>query len=206
MTQIKKLGLLAIAAMALVAFAGVSSASAAEFTTSEEGAPLKTELVEAHVFSVTGASVECGKVLFEGKAEAGETQTVQPVYEECEFGGLAVAVNTNGCSYTFKADTGGDEHATVNLSGCTNGGITLTVNLGIFAKCTIFVKNQSIENAVHYTDTEGTVDVEATATSVHAEVTTSDGLCPVAKGTHTNATYKGASKVSIEGGTVGYEP
>jgi hypothetical protein len=195
-----------VAALAITALAAAAGAQAAEFTTSEEGEEVETELIESHVFSVTGANLECAVIGLQGQLQAGPTMTLQPTYANCEFAGFAATVDTKGCSLTFKAATSGSEHATLNLSGCTNGGITITVN-NVFAKCTVFIKNQSIENAVHYVSTEGSLDVFFTASTIHAEVTTSDGLCPINKGTHANAVYFGASQLRGSlGSETGYEP
>jgi len=206
MRNMKMLGLLAISAMALVAFVGTSSASAAaKFTAEKAGNALSTTLVENHVFTVEGSAVECEEIAFNGETEgtATESQTVAPSYKKCKaFGFASATVNTGTCKFTFKAATDEASMATVNLSGCADAtkGIQIEVNVPFVAKCVVDVPHQSISSAVGYTNGAGNVTVKATATSVMNDVTTSTGLCPLKVGTNSTGAYNGASSVSAAGG------
>jgi hypothetical protein len=203
MRNLKTLGLLAIAAMALAAFVGTATASASEFVAGEDGAAIETTTTEKHVFTVTDSDVECDEE-FSGVTESGATQTVNPKYVNCKAFGFNASVDTAGCSYTFKAETDEAGMATVNLSGCTAGGVKIKVSIPFIATCEVFVPNQSINSAVGYTNNSGSVLVNATATSISAEVTKSTGLCPLSTGSHSDAEYFGQSEVSGNGTTVEY--
>jgi hypothetical protein len=214
MRNIKMLGLLVVSAMALVAFVGTSSASATAFTAGGAGETLNDTTLEDHVFTVTGAEVECETIDFVGTTTgvSAETQTVSPAYDDCEAFGFAEAqVVENGCDYTFKsATTGSPGHATVNVEGCTDKtkGIQISVNVPFFATCVADVPEQSVDTAVRYTNLSPGVRIDVTAKGIMADVTTSTGFCPLTTGTHSGANggeYKGASSVNTTKG-VTYSP
>lgn len=232
MKNIKILGLLAVSAMALIAFVGTASASAAEtkgsFTAGAEKAELTTRTIKAEVFKITGAEVKCGITKFVGSTEGtkGEdglfhstTQNVHPVYEECEaFGfkeGVSVTTAPAGCIYTLSADTTGEPEANmadVVVSGCTSGIIIKVSN--IFATCEVNVGNQTVHTGVSYrntvnngAETAGGVAVKSTATGITANVTKSSGLCPLTTGVHEGAkgaSYEGEAEVHAKGTTITY--
>jgi hypothetical protein len=220
MRNIKMLGLLAVSAMALVAFVGTTSASATAFTSGGAGEALKHTTTQPHVFTITGAEVECETINFTGTTtapSAGE-QKVNPSYDNCSAFGFAEAeVHENGCEFTFKAaTTGSPGHATVLLHGCGTGtdpdktkGIQITVHVPFFATCVVDVPEQSVDTAVRYTnDGVKAVTVDITANKVMADVTTSTGFCPLTPGTHSGAnggTYKGQSTITTTNG-VQYSP
>ena len=212
MRNIKMLGLLAVAAMALLAFVGTSAASATStFTAGSEPEAISTSKVENHVFTLTGASMTCGVTAFTGETTgpSASGQVVAPSYAECITAGFTADVVENGCEYESKAETDGANMATVRVFGCDDEtkGIQIVVN-NIFAKCTIDMPEQSIASAVGYANTtpEGrpmAVDVEVTATGIMADVTTSSGLCPLETGTHeggNGASYTGVQSMTTEGG------
>lgn len=207
MKSIKTLGLLAVAAMAIAAFVGTSSASAAaKFTTSQQGASLSETTLEEHIFTVTNQQVKCDVITMSGTtaASGSTTQTVQPTYESCEAFGFTATVNTAGCSFTFAAATNAENHASATLSGCTAGGITITVNIPFIAKCKVEVKNQTV-TGINYSNTASDIDVTVTAKGIHAEVTEDSGACPLSLGTHTDSTYTGKSTVQAEGATISHD-
>jgi hypothetical protein len=220
MRNMKILGLLVVSAMALVAFVGTSSASATAFTAGGAGEALKHTLVEDHVFTITGAEVECETVNFTGTTTgtSAASQLVVPSYDNCEAFGFAGAdVIENGCEFTFNAaTTAGSTDATALLHGCGSEsaadktkGIQISVVVPFFATCVVDVPQQSVAKAVHYTN-NGTkaVNIDVTATEVMADVTTSTGFCPLTTGTHSGANggkYDGESTVTTTNG-VQYSP
>ena len=200
MKSIKTLGILAVMALALAAFA--SSASAATFTAGQAGKAITESTLENHVFTVDESEVECTTIGFTGNTAgtAVEVQKVAPSYSGCTAGGLEAKVDTAGCVYALNAN------GTVTLESCTRGGITVTVDLGFFARCDIHVKNQTLAGSITWAN-DGASNITGTISenAIHAEVRTSDGLCPLTTGTYTNGSYTGKSTVGATGTTVQWD-
>jgi hypothetical protein len=210
MNHIKTLGLLvALAVTALTAFVGTASAhTPATFTAGKVGAALTTTTPEGgnHVFSVTGSNTECKTIKFNGSTEAlkAESQNVHPEYENCTAFGFAATVDVTNCKFIIKAD------GTVGLVKTKTEptdpvcSIKITVN-NVFASCEVTVGEQSIPNAVSFTNhtiggvTHITIHINKEA-NIKAKVLKSTGLCPLTVGEHANAHYSGQSTVKAEGG------
>lgn len=209
MKHIKTLGLLAVAAMAIAAFVGTSSASAefpGSFTaTGGAGKKLETSKVAQHVFTVTGSEVKCNKVTFTGNTEGAETtsQMVTPAYEECTAFGLPATVTNNNCTITLTATTNAAGHAVAHLERvdplkpCE---MTILAK-SIFGECHVDVTEQTI-TGLHYLNNPNPEDivVQVTAENMTDHVTKSTGVCPLTVGTHTNAKYTGEETVQATGG------
>jgi hypothetical protein len=214
MRKIKMFGLLAMAALALVAFVGTSSASAAAFTAGGAGETLNHTLIEDHVFTITGSAVECETVDFNGTttgASASELQ-VTPVYEDCQaFGFAEASVDPDGCRFSLKASTTGDPgHSTVLLHNCEKPteGIKISVNVPFFATCVADVPEQSIDTMIKMQNVNGQLRIKTTGSKVMVDVTTSTGFCPLTTGTHSGAnggTYSGESALTTAKG-LSYSP
>jgi hypothetical protein len=218
MRNIKMLGLLAVAAMAMVAFVGTTSAAAEKpgtFTTGGPGEELQHTELENHVLSFTGSELDCETIDFNGTstgASAAE-MSVTPVYSNCESFGFAEAeVHENNCTFRYKATTTGTPgHATVLLHNCIEKtkGIQITVHVPFFATCVVDIPEQSIDTAVRYTNVNAkSVRVDWTASKIMFDVTTSTGFCPLTTGTHSGANganYKGASTFTTTNG-IQYSP
>jgi len=205
MRHLKTLGLAVMAIAALAAFAGASSASAAEFHATAVGTAFTGEQTTSHKFTVTGSSVTCTTAKFTGKTEAltTTTQKAHPEYSGCTaFGFVGATVNTAGCQYVFHANTG-----TVDLTSCTSGEIVITAS-SVFGKCVIEIPNQNGINGQTFS-TGGVapnrdVVVTTNSTNIKDTVTTSTGICPLAVGSHTNATYTGTTTVDPASGEIWY--
>jgi hypothetical protein len=196
------LGPLVVLALALAAFVGTSSASAAQFTAGKAGAEILESTIENHVFTINGQQVACSITEFEDTTPA-TAYAVQKIgffqYRNCTLGGLEAFVNSAGCVYELNAN------GTTTLASCTGGGTVISVNLGAFARCTVKVKNQTIASSITYSNSFNDIIATIDASGIHAEVTTSDGLCPLTVGTYTNATYKGKSTVQAESTTLTWD-
>lgn len=228
MKQIR-IGVIALAAMALVAFVGTSAASAANFHTSASAGSAITgsvaitkegekEVKHNHVFKVTGNAVTCNTISFTGETTGAtaETEKVHPEYSNCTaFGFAGATINTAGCQYVFNANTtlNGGTEAAVNLTECTEkggkAGVTITVNVPFIAKCVARVPNQNGINGQKYGNMGSTpsrdMTVTTKSTNITDEVVESTGACPLAVGTHNTAngnaaTYEGVSTVTVAGG------
>jgi hypothetical protein len=196
MNYLKVLRLAAMAAATLTAIVGVPSAHAVPKEFHANGAvALSGVMINSHVFTLTGGSVNCNNVTFSGTAAAGgtkETQNMVPEYKNCKaFGFINAVVNTAGCEYEFTANL-----ATMNLHGCNNGGINIVV-----AGCSSFVPNQAGINGITYANTgvapNRTLDVKTASNNIEANVTEANLFgCPLtAGGKHNNATYNGETGV-----------
>jgi hypothetical protein len=214
MKKIKTLGLLAASALALVAFVGTPSASAAAFTTGGAGETFTSTMITDHIFELTGGQIECNTVEFKGSstgASAAEI-TLTPVYDECVSFEFENEIEENTCEITLKAATTGEPgHATVSLHSCENKtvGMGFSIHVPFFATCIVDFPEQSISTATRYSNLEpGGGRVDITADSIMFDVTTSTGFCPLTTGTHSGAnggSYTGASEMDTPKG-VHYSP
>lgn len=197
MNYAKKLGLVAVAALALAAFTGVASAAAAEFHSSAGSATLSGTKMTEHVFTTQGEKVTCETANFSGTgAESGTsaTQEMHPEYSGCSAFGFNATVNTAGCQYNFHAEGG-----TVDLKSCTSGNVVITVSIPFIAKCVVNVKNQNGINGQEYVNATPTkVEVVTNSTNISSNVVTSTGACPLELGEGTS-TYTGTSTVTANG-------
>jgi hypothetical protein len=223
-----KLKALGLAFLAVFAFGAIAAqAQAAEFFHSEEKNTILTGTAEGNqIFKpVTGGTVEviCGHADFAGTVAAtgggtgnwtSETVTVHPRYygeagkpeQECLTAANLTKVHTNKCHYTLNANTTtgnptGGSHAKVELSECELGGIVLTETVN---GLTVTVPNQTIADAVRYTNTTEvkekpstrSVTLTATAHSIEWKCTPK-AACLAAFGASsgTEATYAGNTTV-----------
>jgi hypothetical protein len=214
MRKIRMFGLLAVTAMGLAAFMGTSSASAAAFTAGGAGEPFINELVEDHVFNLTGSTVECDTVDFPGTTTgtSAPAVTVNLEYDACEaFGFAEAAIDENGCEVSLMAATTGEPgQANIELHGCDNktAGVQITVNVPFFATCTVDVPEQTIGAAARYTNTNPGGEIDVAAQEIMVDVTTSTIFCPLTTGTHSGeegGSYMGASRLDTLKG-VHYSP
>ncbi|HEU4600151.1 MAG TPA: hypothetical protein VFS26_10400, partial [Solirubrobacterales bacterium] len=202
--HLKTLGLAALAALALTAFAGASSASATEFHATG-GTALNGVQVNPLVLTNTGQSLTCNTVVVSGSSAASGTSErtrVHPAVSNCTaFEISGAAVNLDGCEYELNANTN-----TLVLINCTNGRITVKVST-IFGNCDLDVpnqngiNNQTFINMGNTGSNTATLTWEANANNITAEVTESNGICPLTVGHHNNATLTGL--VGIMGATGG---
>jgi hypothetical protein len=222
MKHLKTLGLAAMAVLALTAMVGVSSASAAEFHSTNAG-NIESAIRNTHKFEVTGSEVTCNTIKFNGAAVANSVnQEVHPEYNNCKaFGFIGAEVNTVGCKYIFNANTN-----TTNITGCTTHAPPIIVEekekenpeTGInihIAGCSLFVPNQSaanplnegVINGITYenTGTEAvknrTLDVKSNSNNIKANVTEANLFgCPLTEnGKHNTAKYNSATGIMVSG-------
>jgi len=205
MNHLKKLGLMALALTAVMAVAGVASASASQFTASSTGIGITGGQTTEHVFSVEGSEVTCETAEFTGETEstASANQKAHPAYSGCTaFGFAAAEVDTTGCDYNF------DANGSAALEGCTNGYITINVESIFNTRCHVKVHDgeaNSAINGISYTDNGGTVTVTAAANNISAEIVTSTGFCPLTVGTSNTAKYSGSTLVTPASGSIGWD-
>jgi len=203
MKHLKRLGLPVVAAMALVAFVGAGSASAAtSFTASATGKKLTNSTIEKEVWTITGSNTECSNVTFTGVTEGtasgglGFTSTglkVTPKWEGCAAFGFAATVTNNGCDTLTTA--GGLSHLTPET--CT---LTFVIN-NIFAKCHVEITGGQTIGGSTYSNAVVGIIVAFNMGGIKAHVTQSSGLCPLTVGTH-EMTLKGKTEFRAEGANI----
>jgi len=196
-------GLTIVAVLAMSAVVA-SAASAAEFF-HDAGVGVKARVTATnegtHKFTagIIG-TIECKKATFTGTefvTSSQPTVTVSPAYSECTFLGVAnVAVNTNGCTYTFNLPTGtGPFTGTVNIN-CPAG-----KKIAFEAKeCKIEVGAQGPLSSVTFTNQEA---VKPMSVKVVASVTkqikyTASGLGCAVIGEKEDGSYSGTAISTAE--------
>ena len=204
MKHIKTLGVLVVAAMALTALVGVSSASAfTKFTSNKVGATIEETTLATHVFTVTGSQVKCTNITYSGATEALEStkQMVTPKYEGCTAFGLPATVTNKNCTYNLTIGTpSGNTVHMERVNAAEPCEITILAK-NIFGECHVDVTEQTV-NGITYTNDHPGIIVHINATGLNDHVTKSTGVCPLTVGTHTNATYTGESTVTAKEGTL----
>jgi hypothetical protein len=191
-------------AMAFIAAVGVSSAAATEFHATG-GTALNGFEVSPHEIRIEGSAINCNVVVLHGTASASGTsvtQRMRPTYQGCEaFGIINALVNANNCEYEFNANTN-----TRNISSCFNA-INIVAESG-FGNCRANIPNQSFIAGQTFSNMGTTGSNTATLTeelfsgNLVANVTESNGICPINTGTKNLVSYRGATGImGATGGT-----
>ncbi len=202
MKKTRSLGQLAIMALALTAFLGISSASASTFKAEQLPVVPRGENTEALTLYTAAGVLECGEWLLNGnEQEAGESLTMAapPSHPACSLNGLEVAVSTDGCEFRFKAGSEVEiapeyfeSQGTMDIVGCKS-----ETGMGVNADglCTITIPPQTGIGPVHYENAgEGRWrSVMATLAATNVEANLEGFWCGF--GRETNGGYLGAWRV-----------
>lgn len=203
MKHLKTLGLVAVAIAALTAFVGVSSASAAQFTSTSSPVMLFGEDNGKHVFKVDGQSVTCNVGKFE-KASLTTPANVIPgvtaAYSSCTaFGFAGATVNMGNCTYEFLQPNASFEG---NVAFRCNSSGKATVFSSVFgSECEVTIGEASNTNLSKVTyknlaNSPTKVEMTAAVTGITANKVKDNGLCPLSgTGSTSNATYEGPTVV-----------
>lgn len=205
MKHLKKLGLVAGVVMALAAFTGVASASAAEFHATSSGVAITGEQTTEHVFTTQGEKVTCETAKFTGKTEgtASTTQKMKPSYSGCTaFGFVGATVSTEGCVYTFHSS------GSVDLGSCEGGHATIKISVPFVATCEVQVPDQTGIGGQSFATSGSapsrTISETSAATGIESTVTKSTGSCPLTTGS-TTSRYTGVTHITPESGEIWFE-
>lgn len=102
--QIKALGVIAVAALAMTVSAGTASAAISEFASAKYAATLSGVQTADHVIHTKAGQVKCKSAKFTGTLAAqSKTVSVAPTYPTCALGAAVATVTMNGCTYTLEA-------------------------------------------------------------------------------------------------------
>ncbi len=190
MRDLKKLGLLLMAVLALGATA-TSTASAGTFTASEEGS-IEGEATTNQVFTM-GGEIVCKRASVSGAITAveSEEQEVEISYGECKaFGVASVHITPPTYLFTPPPTTDGSQHLVDTM--------TITITKTLFTNhCTMTATPQTVAGGVHFINKDGHIDVVKTETGLAYHSTGSP--CP-AVGTHTDGSSTGTITTERAGG------
>jgi hypothetical protein len=200
MKYLKMFGMAAIAAMALMAFAGAGSASA--FTSAhcaKNGVVLPHCLLDAHSvesanFATTAGTITCttttGDATIEGTVTSIETTKIE--YSGCTFlGFIGVKVEMGTCQYKFTF--GAEDTGTVDI---TPSPCTIKFTAGT---CTVSVNNQNGLSSVTYENMAGPPkDVTVIPNVTNIVYSTTSGCPNGAKTNEKGGKYTGG-KITVTG-------
>jgi len=188
--MIRRMKVVGLAAVAVLALTAVSAASASAHTFTAASSPtwLKGEQSTKNVFTVNGGTVKCTGATFTSGKEVGtslSSVTVHPSYSGCTAFGQEAEVNTgtitNGINYVISAE------GTVNIVKVGTGtGIVVKAKT---AGCTVTVAPQTGLSSVTFTNEGSPSAVLVTAAVEKITYTSSGGICGESG---TNGKYSGS--------------
>lgn len=189
MPKIRKLAVVALAAMAVSAACGVTSASAltwGSFKSSQENPSLSSPSASTMTI-VSGSEVQCSSWLSGQLTGSSSTSMSLHPTITCSkpFGWIPVTVNTEGCKFKFSA-----LNNSIKLKDCSSGAMTVKWSAPTLLECVISIPNQEDVNYdAQYTNTadRSYLDVNV-AHSFNSSVTVSKGACPLE--TRENAPFR----------------
>jgi hypothetical protein len=193
--SIKTLGIAAAAALALIAFVGAASASAATYFKSQTEPEIWSGSLSGKPHTlVLNDGLSCSRVFFSGEAtsQMSEDLTVTPELGECNFRNTARNWQMHGCKYRFHTN------ATMDIVGCVTPMELLVPESG----CSIKIGNQSGLGTVHYANVGAGSSVTMSAHLTNMEYTRS-APCGYG-GTFKDGTYTG--EWTVKGSTLGGAP
>jgi len=205
MKHLKKIGILVVAVVALSAVIGVNSASAfTMFNSTVSGAAISETTLQTHIFTVTGSEVKCTNITYTGTTGGTTTtsQMVTPKYEGCTAFGLPAHVTVNNCTYNL---TIGTPSGNTTHMERVNAGLPCEITIlakNIFGECHVEITEQTVNGITFTNDGGSAIIVTINAGGISDHVTESNGVCPLTKGTHTNATYTGESTITASGASI----
>jgi hypothetical protein len=191
--SIKTLALAAVAALAMTAFVGVSSASATQFNAEFQEYPLTVTgtQTEAHTLTLNFGTWNCESSSFSGELqEASETLTVSPQLSACTFLNVSgTAWQMNGCKFQLGA-TG-----TFGIIGCNGAGPSYEI-----VGCRVTILPQTGLGSIEYQNVgeETGREVIASAHITGIKYTQKGGWCANQAGTFSNGQYRGTWRVSAQ--------
>jgi hypothetical protein len=195
---LKKIGLAAVLALALMAVIGVASASAGQFIAPGVGAGGVTKFNGSR--SGKNHSVRlgesdwtnCSEVSFSGemKGEHASTIMVTPSLSGCSWFGLPASWAINGCKYRLRpgSDSGKETTGLIDIAGCEK---PMTFNV---SGCKLEIGNQGSVGTVKYitTEVEKRKAISVVASLEHLTYTrTNAGGCVGGNGTFSDGQYFG---------------
>ena len=201
MKRLRNIGLCAVAALALTAVLGTSSASANYFSSNVPGAQFSGSGTGAkHILSLGTESFGCEKVSFSGTMPSSMLQKIRvsPELSQCiRTPGFYVGWSMRGCRYRFDAGTVPTLVGSVDIVDCEPSMVFSDAGL-----CELTIGNQNNLGTVEYKNSieNGIPVVTVSAHLENIKYTRKGGGCAGASGTYTNGKYTGEWKLKGTGG------
>jgi hypothetical protein len=184
----KRIRLVGLAFMTVIAMSGVAAASASarsfEFRAETYPVQVRGHSASAQSFEFGGLGVACKKAGFNSGEEGARNPAgpqasleVHPIYSECEttLAGIAKAiVNTTGCNYVFHVAEPQTKNGLVDIK-CAAGKQIEVVDEGI-PGCVIEVPEQTGLKSVEYVNEQRKIKVNAEFTNIAYKTTSACGL------------------------------
>jgi hypothetical protein len=194
MKRLMTTGLLALTALALIAVAGASAASASQFRGLSYPAEVTASQGTVQKLSLGGGAMnlKCGTVGGTGTIAAASTNLeLAPSYEQCSLGGLAATAKTNGCRIVY-AGTNETEPFVGTFGVSCGAGKALEFTQG---SCTVSIPSQAGQSSVALANA-GT-GLSRTVTATYAigglKYSGSSGCAASMVGSHENGSLSGSS-------------
>jgi hypothetical protein len=180
MKNIKKLGLGALALLALMAFAGTSLASAAETEFRAATFPVTLAGSGNQTFETPEGLVSCSTSSQKGEAKSAATWwSVKVTDSGCTIGGKAATVDWSGCEIRYYTYSG-------LYIVCSGGVVKIS-----FEECAIEIKPQELESVSFTEKLEGTIKAIGAKVNVSNMTLIQSGGCKAGSGTFTKGTIVG---------------
>jgi len=207
MNPLRKLGMLALVATVVVAFVGVSSASAfTKFTFNKVGAAMEETTIKTPILTVTGSETKCTSTTYTGSTEGLETtsQKLTPKWEGCTAFGLPATFTNINCRFNFTIGTPAGNTIHMERIDATKPCELTKVSKNLFGECHVEITEQTINGVSYENDPAkaGAIIVKINASGISAHVTKSTGVCPLTVGTHTNLTWTGELTFTASGASI----
>jgi hypothetical protein len=198
MKQLGRLGCVAVATTALIAFIGAASASAA-FHSAEAGMSLNGTPTTTSVLSIQGNELVCKTGLLGGTSSGAPNTQVLAFSLSCFSSGYGWSSgNIEGCKFRF------DQFQDATLHSCKKGGIELTWDSANY-HCAVLIPNQTVPVTYKNGSEDAFLNV-AFSSAFTANVTKAQQLCflKVAEGVPVSLTTN--YKVAAAGGNFWFDP
>jgi hypothetical protein len=193
MNMFRTIRLIALSALALVAFGALSaSASASTFTAGQYPATIVGTNNVPHTITTNLGSIECAP-FFHGKLEAAsEELTLEPSYGTCSLGAKEVHADMNGCDFRLHAGEtlGGDKVAGTMDIVCPAGNV-IDFEVTSIPVCHLTIPGQAGLSTLTYTSQTPPSDVNLDFNISELEYTLDMG-CP-GPGNYANGTWTGVT-------------
>jgi hypothetical protein len=208
MKRLKTFGLAAAMALALSAFLGGASASAALFhSASEETTWTGTGASGGvkHTIALSIDAIKCEETSFIGTSYTADTQeiTVTPQLNKCGLVPTLPKVNwaMNGCQFRFHAGEGGDEEGVWSMGGTTMDIVNCVKPMTFTSPgCTLEIGNQSNVKSVSWSGTS-VLSASTPLSGITYTRKSSGGCNSSLNGTFSDGSYEGSW--TVKGSTGG---
>lgn len=200
MKHLKTLGLVALAIMALTAFAGVSSASAAQFKATSSPVMLFGQVnYEEDVIGIDGERFSC-KAVFENSSLAtpANALTVSVLFSECHNAFFGWNINMGNCAFEF-LQPNAELHG--NLAIRCSGAANMTMKSFIFgSECEVSIGESGNTNlpSISYSNVSGKISMSIGVNGITANKLKDNLICPLSStGETKNMSFNGP--LTLEG-------